>query len=244
MKNKNKINYLSEKVIDILSKQPKGDVLDLGCGDGGSSKKLHDLGFKVTASDIDYERFRYHDLIKFRTSDLNATLPFSDKSFDYVLFLEVIEHLYNPLFVIEQISRVLKPQGVLILSTPNILNISSRLRFLFEGSFDFFREPILDYHKEFPGGLENMHVIPWRYQELEYLLFKKGLEVSEVHTDLIKPGLRFLSYLLRPLFALQCCQKEKRALKKGGVDFRRIDKLLFSDTLLLGRHLIITAVKK
>jgi len=240
---KAKPNYLLEAVVNILTGLPKGKVLDLGCGSGDYSKRLSELGFDVTASDMDSGRFQYHSSIPFKISNLNDALPFPANTFDYALFLEVIEHIYNPLFVVEQISNIIKPNGLLILSTPNILNIGSRIRFFFEGNFDFFREPILDYHKIFPQALQNMHVVAWRYQELEYLLFKNNLRVEKTHTDLIKPQLRFLSFMLKPLIAMQCWKKERRALKKGGVDFRRINRILLSDELFLGRHLILQARK-
>lgn len=242
--NKDKTNHLLEAVVKIFSSLPKGRVLDLGCGDGDYAKRLKDLGFEVVASDIDLKRFKYRNLIEFTASNLEKALPFPENSFDYVIFLEVIEHLYNPDFVIGEIGRVLKPSGVLILSTPNILNLGSRLRFLFEGGFDFFREPILDYHKVFPAAIENMHIIVWRYQELEYLLFKNKLSVETVYTDLIKPSLKLLWCILSPLIKGQCRNKERRSLRKGGIDYRRINKILLSKELLFGRHLIIKARKQ
>ncbi len=240
---KKKKNYLLEKVVVIFEDLKKGKVLDLGCGDGDYVKRLKDSGFEVIASDMDSKRFKYHDLIKFEASNLDKPLPFPENSFDYVLFLEVIEHIYNPDFVIGQIAKVLKSGGSLIMSTPNILNLGSRMRFLFEGGFDFFREPILDYSKVFPRGLENMHVIVWRYQEIEYLLFKNGLRAEACYTDLIKSSLKFLGFLLLPIIRLQCWQKERRSSKRGGVDYRRINKILLSKELLFGRHLITKAQK-
>jgi len=134
---------------------------------------------------------------------------------------------------------------VLILSTPNILNLNSRMRFFFEGSFDFFREPILDYCKVFPSGLQNMHLIPWRFQELEYLLFKNNLLVENVYTDLMKPALKFLWFILAPAIKFASWQKERRTKRKGGsIDYRRINKILLSTELLFGRHLIIQAKKQ
>ena len=243
MPNKNKRNYLLEKIIAIFKEEKFGRVLDLGCGDGDYAKNLKDLGFEVVASDMDLERFKYRDLIKFEASNLEKPLPLPESSFDYVLFLEVIEHLYNPNFVIEQVSRVLKPSGVLILSTPNILNLGSRLRFLFEGGFDFFREPILDYNKIFSAKIQNMHIVTWRYQELEYLLFKNGFRIETIYTDLMKPSLKFPWFVLSPLIKWQCWQKKMRSLKNGGVDYRRINKILLSKELLFGRHLILKAKK-
>ncbi|MFA5363254.1 MAG: methyltransferase domain-containing protein [Candidatus Omnitrophota bacterium] len=243
MSKKKKPNYLLEKVVGILKEGQLGKVLDLGCGDGDCARRLKDLGFEVVASDMDLKRFKYQNLIKFEASNLEKPLPFPDQSFDYVIFLEVIEHLYYPNFVISEISRILKPSGILILSTPNILNLGSRLRFLFEGNFDFFREPILDYHKVFPAEIQNMHIIVWRYHELEYLLFKNRLCVENIHTDLMKFSLKFLWFIVSPLIKGQCRQKEKRSLKKGGIDYKRINKVLLSKELLFGRHLILKTKK-
>lgn len=241
---KKKKNYLLEKIIDIFKNEQIGKILDLGCGDGNYSIRLQELGFEVIASDMDLERFKYRNLIKFEVCNLEKSLPFPESSFDYILFLEVIEHLYNPDFVIEQIKRVLKPSGVLIISTPNILNLGSRLRFLFEGSFDFFREPILDYYKVFPAKIQNMHIVVWRYQELEYLLFRNGLYVETIYTDSIKSSLKFLWLILSPLIKWQCRQKARRSLKKSGLDYSRINKIMLSREILFGRHLILRTKKK
>jgi len=241
---KNKKNFLLEAVVSLLVNLPKGKVLDLGCGDGEFSKRLKNLGFDVVASDMDYNRFKYHKVIPFYESNLEKELPFEEETFDYVLFLETIEHIYNPDFVIGEIKRVLKSGGTLILSTPNILNLNSRMRFFFEGSFDFFREPLLDYCKVFPAGLQNMHLIPWRFQELEYLLSKNHLFVENIYTDLMKPALKFLWLILAPAIKFAAWQKERRTKKKGGIlNYQRINKILLSRELLFGRHLIIRAVK-
>lgn len=239
-----KKNYLLEKVVEVVSSQKKGKILDLGCGDGKTGKRLFDLGFEVEAFDMDKDRFEFHKEIRFSNGNLNDPLPYSDNTFDYIIFMEVIEHIYNPGFVISEISRILKKGGKLILSTPNILNVSSRFRFLVEGSFDFFREPTLDYSKMFPIAIQNMHVIPWRYQELEYLLHSCGLEVPKFYVDKRKGNFVFLACLLKPVLFVQSKFKDMRIKKKGGVDFARMNKILHSWDLLLGRHLILEAIKK
>lgn len=238
-----KKDFLPDKVVEIVSKQKKGKLLDLGSGNGTTGKKLFDLGFDVEAFDMDRERFKYHKEIQFSNGNLNDPLPYENNTFDFIIFMEVIEHIYNPGFVISEISRILKKDGKLILSTPNILNIGSRFRFLIEGSFDFFREPTLDYSKTFPLAIQNMHVIPWRYQELEYLLHNYGLETAHFHVDKRKNNFIVLAALMKPVLFLQSKVKDVRIQKKGGVDCARMNIILNSWDLLLGRHLILEAVK-
>jgi len=218
-------------------------VLDLACGDGRYAYDLGQKGFHVQAADVDHDRFQYHDKIKFQHCTLDNPLPFGDNSFDYVLFLETVEHLKNPFFVIGEIGRVLNENGCLIISTPNILNIGSRIRFLFEGGFDFFREPLLDYAKFHHNNLQNMHIVVWRYHELEWLLSEGNLKIETSFTDFIKPQLKIISFFLKPLLRIRSYFQEKRADRKGGVNYRRINKILFSEELLLGRHLILKARK-
>ncbi|MBI4970517.1 MAG: class I SAM-dependent methyltransferase [Candidatus Omnitrophica bacterium] len=239
-----KKDYLFRTISKIFSELPKGRVLDLGCGNGQYANELAGQGFIVQAADMDRNRFQFHDRIAFDQCDLNCPLPFEGQSFDYVLFLETIEHLKNPFFVIGEISRVLKSGGVLIISTPNILNLGSRTRFFLDGSFDFFREPLLDYSQFHKNNLHNMHIIVWRYHELEWLLFESGLQVERVNADHLKLQLRIVSLFWLPFLKLRAYFKEIRALAKGGVDYRRIDRLLFSKEIMCGRHLIIQARKK
>ncbi|MBF0387020.1 MAG: methyltransferase domain-containing protein [Candidatus Omnitrophica bacterium] len=239
-----KRNYLLEQVVAVVVSGPQGKVLDLGCGNGRTGKMIADRGFPVEACDMDSDRFEFHNVIPFRQGNLDSRLPYDDQTFDCVILMEVIEHVYNPGFVIGEISRILKPGGRLVLSTPNILNISSRLRFLFEGSFDFFREPTLDYAKCFPVAIQNMHVIPWRYQDLEYLLARNGLEAGRVLADKRKMALLFPLLLVMPMILIQSLTKVTRGRAKGGVDYVRMSTILLSPDMLLGRHLIVESIKK
>jgi SAM-dependent methyltransferase len=239
-----KQNFLLEKVIQLMTEEERGRVLDLGCGDGKTGKRLLDEGFKVDACDMDAARFEFKQVIPFKLGNLNDPLPYANGSFDYVILMEVIEHIYNPDFVMAEISRILRKGGKLILSTPNILNIGSRCRFLIEGSYDFFREPTLDFSKCFPAAIQNMHVIPWRYQELEYLLSSKGLETKNFYVDKKKMNFYVLMLLLFPVMYLSAKNKEYRSKKTGSVDYSRMNRILLSSEMLLGRHLILSSIKQ
>ena len=86
-------------------------MLDLACGDGVYSNRLQDMGFEATAADLDRKHFLFKGKLRFVSLNLLEDLPFKDASFDYVLFLEIIEHLYNPADVMREIVRILKPGG-------------------------------------------------------------------------------------------------------------------------------------
>lgn len=238
---KNKINFLLESTINLFSNLPKGRILDLGCGDGDYGKRLKGLGFDVIAGDIDSKRFKYKSELEFRHCDITKEMPFTSQYFDYVLLMEVVEHLRNPYAVIPEINRIIKDKGYFILSTPNILNLKSRFRFLFEGAYEYFREPPLDQIKNPREVIFNLHLVPYRYQELEYLLASSGFKVDEIFASNYE-GLEW-SFILPTMF-FQAWQKQRRSLRKGGIDFRRINKVLLSKELLFGRHLIIKAKKE
>ena len=238
---KNRKNFLLEAVVNLFTDLPKGKVLDLGCGDGDYAKRLKDLGFNVVAGDIDIARFRYKNEVEFKHCDITKEMPFPADCFDYVLLMEVVEHLRNPYAVMPEINRIIKKDGSLILSTPNILNLKSRFRFLFEGAYEYFREPPLDQTKNPKEAIFNLHIVPYRYNELEYLLAATGFKVKNILTSIYEG---YGGCFIAPIIKFQAWQKERRSLKKGGIDYRRINKILLSKELLYGRHLIIRATKQ
>ena len=240
MGKKNK-NFLLEAVANLFSGLPKGKVLDLGCGDGDYAKRLKDLGFDVIAGDIDKARFRYKNEIEFKYCDITKEMPFPADYFDYVLLMEVVEHLRNPSVVMSEVNRIIKTNGSLVISTPNILNLKSRFRFLFEGAYEYFREPPLDQIKNPQEVIFNLHLAPYRYHELEYLLTVTGFKVENILTSIYEG---YWMGFLFPIIKFQSWQIERRTKKKGAnIDFKRIHKILLSKELLFGRHLIIRAKK-
>jgi SAM-dependent methyltransferase len=96
-------------------------VLDAGCGTGGTLDALRDLpgviavGADLSPAALDFSRDRRHTRLV--GADLHL-LPFRTASFDAVLALDVLEHLPDDRRAVQEISRVLRPGGVLVASVP------------------------------------------------------------------------------------------------------------------------------
>jgi len=101
------------------------DVLDIACGTGYGSALLAQHAARVTGADlaqpaIDHARARYAAVpnLEFRQADC-AALPFPDGSFDAVVSFETLEHIAAQEAFLDEVRRVLRPAGLLILSCPN-----------------------------------------------------------------------------------------------------------------------------
>jgi O-antigen biosynthesis protein len=101
------------------------DVIDAGCGTGYGSEILAEAGARrVVGVDISQEAIDYassassHARTEFSLGSLHA-LPFDDASFDLAVCFEVIEHVEDQPLAIRELRRVLRPGGVLAISSPN-----------------------------------------------------------------------------------------------------------------------------
>jgi 2-polyprenyl-3-methyl-5-hydroxy-6-metoxy-1,4-benzoquinol methylase len=108
---------------------PGRRLLDLSCGDGHTSRLLAEKAAFVVATE--YEPFASlgEKILSVAGVDLNDPLPFKDAAFDGANITEVIEHVEHQAQLIREISRIVREEGVVVISTPNVLNVLSRLPF-------------------------------------------------------------------------------------------------------------------
>lgn len=180
---------LHEKIIEMMKEERRSTVLDIAAGEGALSCRLHNLGFDATAWDISKENFKLHGRIPFKQCNLNKTILIETK-FDYICAIEIVEHIENPYKLIRDCYSLLKENGKLIISTPNITNYKSRLTFLLFGRFNSFFP-----HDRMSSG----HINPIPFWELRDILEENGFEMELVTTNGLNLGV-VPKYTLKTIF--------------------------------------------
>lgn len=171
--------------IDIIDAEGEGlDTLDLPAGNGHIVSELIKRGHRAVGGDINDA----HE--HFVRVDMESRLPFEDASFDAVSCLEGIEHVLDEVALLREFLRILRPGGLLIISTPNVMNLYSRLHYFLRG-----------YPYQFPPGacrllkgdeaIDRGHVNPLSYIRLRYLLESLGADVVGVAGDRSKRKILF-----------------------------------------------------
>lgn len=123
------------------------DILDIGCGEGFFAERIAQAGNRIVGVDILPQAKRGASLFYIQ-ADLDQGLAgvlqqLPGRKFDKVLLQDILEHLRDPALLLKDCVKVLKPNGQLLVSVPNVANITVRLALLF-GRFQYTERGILD----------------------------------------------------------------------------------------------------
>lgn len=124
------------------------DVLDVGCGEGFFAERLAKADNRVVGIDVLPTIKENNALVEYIQVDLNdglgsANERLKEKKFDKILLQDVLEHLNHPDIVLADCAKLLKPNGQILVSVPNVANITVRLLLLF-GLFEYTERGIMD----------------------------------------------------------------------------------------------------
>ena len=226
-------------------------VVDVGAGEGYFAKMVGDrlqadLGRSpdgtLAACDLFPEFFRYGGI---QCDPINAdgSLPYPDASFDVACSLEVIEHIRDQFAFARELHRIVKPGGIAIVSTPNVLNLNSRVRYLHSG-FTVLFDPLL-LSSDDPRHTSG-HINPVPYYYLAYQLRRAGFSSVTAHYDRFKTSARALLAVWGPFVGIAHALFRRRlAAKKPDVAAENADVLreLNSVSMLTARSVIAVASK-
>jgi len=238
-----------QSVIDQAKKlnKDKISILEIGPGKGALSKAIRDaleeagIKYEIECGDIEPQQINDQKL-GFECRYVDAQDKFNlNKNYDIGIIVELIEHIENPFHLIREFSGILKPGSMLIVTSPNILSLASRLRFFFTGCYDYFRRPYNEY------WLNMGHVNPINPLQLMYVLRKNGFEDINVTTN--KGTLN--SILLLPFAALiylfSFMHYILRENREGGKEQKSRNRktlhTLMSPGMLLGKIAIYKAIR-
>jgi cyclopropane fatty-acyl-phospholipid synthase-like methyltransferase len=212
-------------------------ILDAPCGSGALAAALAQRGFPVTGADVDAEAAEVLGPA-FAQVNLNESLPWAEQSFDAVISTEGIEHLENHFSFLREACRILKPGGVLLLTTPNITALRSRVRFFGSGFFGRDSRPMNEKGRD---PLD--HVGLATFPELRYELHVSGFRLVEVRHTHIKP-ISYLYAIYAPwmwLYTRMAFRKEKDSAQRERN--KEILSALLSPSVLFGECLLLIARK-
>jgi len=152
-------------------------LLDVGCGSGalgsvllssGRYEEVHGLELSEEAAARARERG-----LRALAFNLNAgRFPYPDGSFDTVTCLAVIEHVFDPRRLLNEIARVLAPGGTLVLDTPNIRYAKHLWALLVRRRFPITAGDAEDLRLAYDGG----HLHYFTYRDIARLLNDRGLK--------------------------------------------------------------------
>ena len=212
-------------------------VLDIPCGEGAFLERLHAMGLDGHGADIVNRLARGGT--RFTAADMNASLPFGDGAFDALVCIDGIEHLERPFDFVRECRRVVRPGGVLIVSTPNIGALRSRWRWLLTGFHNKGKVPL---NERDPNPWHHVNLLS--FPELRYLLHRHDFRITAVTANRIK-GVSWIYLPLWPLSALVTAVALRRWEKDPGQRRRNAEiwRQMLAPAVAFGETMIVKAVR-
>jgi SAM-dependent methyltransferase len=224
-------------------------ICDLSAGRGYIAHLFEEAGADVQAFDLfpDQNKFLKRSVEKI---NLQEKFPIGDASMDLVICCETIEHLPNQYFLFQETSRILKPGGTFILTTPNSSSLRSRFsQFMMESE-----------HYGAPAPNELNAFTSWENSKDGYFskLFISGVlrlrtlaAINQLELKKIDPTkisstsvLLLFWYPVLYYFNWKAMKKQIRQDPANADTYRKVFQLNTSMDVLLGKHLIMEFERK
>ena len=152
-----------------------GSVVELGCG-SGTILKMFDApvkaGVDISSKAIEIAREQVGDGVDLQVVDIDAEeLQFPSESFDGAMASEVLEHLFDPVHALAEMNRVLKKDGKILITVPNIGYYVYRYYHLTSGE-------VSDFHGN--GLIVNEHIRYYSSESMSKILKLTGFKIERI----------------------------------------------------------------
>jgi len=220
-----------QAILEYLRGTKFTTMLDAPSGNGWLAEALAGRatldGIDLYANAKGYRKIWQHDL--------DLALPADCGGYDLICCCEGLEHVGNPLLLLREFHRVLKPDGLLVVTTPNVWYPQARLQYMLRGFFPSF-PPLAG--KVVPGT--HLHLTPWSWPQL-YVYFKlAGFRPPQLLAEPLSKPKHFHERLLALPGKIYC---RRRARKSQSDETRQFWQTAASDASLMGRHLMVVGKK-
>lgn len=234
----NTTKYTHETVFHLIPEDKDNIIVDIPSGSGAFVQRLKDAGYKKIIA-IDIENILEIEHNDFIVGDMTKTLPLSDNACSIVLCIDGIEHISSQFDFVSEINRILKENGVIIISTPNVSSLRSRWKWFLTGHHHKCNSPLDEKN---PTPLHHIGMIS--FPEIRYLLHTKGFKITEVTTNRIKPISWLYSIFIPLIYISTCWVYFTTGKKQGTLEINKsIFNIMLSRKVLFGETLIVKAIK-
>lgn len=169
-----------KRILALIGKEPGMKVLEVGCAAGRLGREIKKLSHYVAGVEISesaaQEAKKVLDQVYVFDIENDWPTEVLNQRFDLVVLPEILEHVFDPVYILRNASAVLKPNGQIIITTPNFLAWANRIRFLF-GFFKYEKEGMFDFG----------HIRWFTYPYLKQVLSESGFTITD-EKHIIFPG--------------------------------------------------------
>jgi ubiquinone/menaquinone biosynthesis C-methylase UbiE len=170
------------KIIDGKTNPKDKKILTLGGGNAADLWFLADQNeiTLIDSSESGIKEARKHG-IEGSVADVTKPLTFPNNHFDIVILKDILEHVYDPIKILNEAKRVLKDDGYIVLSLPNHFYLPFRLKILFGQNLVW--KSLLHNHKTDFEEWNYMHIRFFTWKGVKKMLKKTNLKIKKTYWD-------------------------------------------------------------
>jgi methionine biosynthesis protein MetW len=158
------------------------NILDIGCGTGilgayfKKNQNCNVTGIEINQNAFEAAKLNLDNVIKGNIETLE--LPFNENFFDVIIMGDVLEHLVNPITTLLKIKPLLKKDGRILITVPNVRNWNVLIKLLFQDSWEYADWGILDY----------THMRFFTLKSTNSILKKNNIKIERAERIIQKPS--------------------------------------------------------